>query len=177
MAGELVGASRRYNGRGPTDRRHLGEQVLARRNKGETMYVIAADLGISEDSASRYMQLALDSRLVPTVDEYRRQQNDALDQIEQQNEEQMQLAEHLAREGAKRTNPDLVLRAASLRSEAIRQRVRIAERRAKLNGLDAPVTVNATVTHLDSRDAELEEIANEARAKAAAARERAGRNA
>lgn len=42
--------------------------------------------------------------------------------------------------------------------------LKVAERRAKLLGLDTPVKVDATVQQVDARDAELTEMINEARA-------------
>jgi hypothetical protein len=42
--------------------------------------------------------------------------------------------------------------------------IKISERRSKLLGLDKPVRVEATVTTLDARDAELLEMINEGRA-------------
>ena len=157
----------RHSGRGPQDRRQMGEQILEARNRGRTMYEITRQLGISEKTGYRYLDQALDARITPKVDEYRKQQNDALDQTERMNEEQIELAEHLARKGAMLGKPDLILRASAMRAEAIRTRIRISERRAKLNGLDAPVVVQATVQHLGEMDAELAEMVREAEMRAA----------
>lgn len=157
----------RHSGRGPHDRRAMGEQILEARNRGRTMYEITRQLGISEATGYRYLDQALDARILPKVDEFRKQQNDSIDQTERMNEEQIELAEHIARKGALTENPNLILKAAAMRAEALRLRVKISERRAKLNGLDAPVVVQATVQHLGEMDAELAEIVREAEARAA----------
>lgn len=82
-AGQLVGATtKRHSGRGPNDRRSLGETILDRRIRGEQMRVICKHLGITEHTGYNYMRLALDARIPPTVDEYRRIQNEALDSRE-----------------------------------------------------------------------------------------------
>lgn len=155
----------KHGGRSNIDRRAIGEKILDGRNRGRTMHEMVAEHGISEPSGYRYMKLALDARIAPTVDEFRRQQNDSLDLTERQNEEQLELAEHLARKGAELNNYDLILKAAAMRSQAIQVRVRIAERRAKLNGLDAPVQVKAEVVHLSEVDAELADIVRQAEEK------------
>jgi hypothetical protein len=161
----------RHSGRAAIDRRAIGEKLLDGRNRGRTMHEMVAEHGISEPSGSRYMRLALDARIAPTVDEYRKQQNDSLDLTERQNEEQIELAEHLAREGAKANNYDLILKAAAMRAAAIKSRIHIAERRARLNGLDAPVTVKAEVVHLSEVDAELADLVASAAAKVAGQKE------
>lgn len=161
--GQLVpGASQRHSGRGPYDRIALAERILDGRNRGVTMPELAKDAGLSVPTAYRYLRAALERREAPKVDEFRKQQNDSLDLTERQNEEQMALAEHLATEGGKLNNFDLILRAGAMRQAAIKTRIHLAERRAKLNGLDAPVQVQATVTHLSEVDAELAEMVRQA---------------
>lgn len=160
----------RHSGRTNIDRRAIGEKLLDGRNRGRAMHEMCAEHGISEPSGYRYLHLALNARIAPTVDEFRRQQNDHLDLTERQNEEQIELAEHLAREGAKANNYDLILKAAAMRNAAIQTRVRIAERRAKLNGLDAPVQIKAEVVHLSEVDAELADLVASAAAKVATAK-------
>lgn len=161
MAGRAH-AMTRHSGRSEYDRMAMGERILDARNRGETMPAIVAAEGISLPTGYRYLRAALDRREIPAVEEFRKQQNDALDQIERENREQIDLAEHVAREGAKSGNLSMVLQAVSMRSKALDTRLRIAERRARLNGLDAPVQVQATVTHLDAVDAELADLVRQA---------------
>jgi hypothetical protein len=174
VAGDLLAAHRAYqrSGKHGWQRREMGEEILTRRNGGQTMYDIAADLGIGERTAYRYLDAALDARIVPKVDQHRKIENEKLDYTERQNEEQIDTAEAIIREGAINRDADLVIKGAKLRGEALALRVRIAERRAKLNGLDAPIVVNANVTVTDPNESELQEMIREAQAKVA--RQKAG---
>jgi hypothetical protein len=53
--------------------------------------------------------------------------------------------------------------------KAIETLNRVVERRARLNGLDAPAKVEATVVHHDAKDLELAEMVRQAKEKAATA--------
>lgn len=163
MAGGLVrGPSQHHSGRGTYERMAAAERILDGRNRGRQMHELATAEGITVRTAYRYLDAALARRETPKVEEFRKQQNDSLDLTERQNEEQMEAAEYIAKEAAKTSNFDLILKAAAMRQQAIKTRLYIAERRAKLNGLDAPVQVQATVTHLSEVDAELAAMVREA---------------
>jgi len=168
MSSDVVigSTSKRHSGRGRDDRRSMGEEILRRRTRGERMYEIVADLKISEDTANRYMKIALDARIPPTVDEYRRVQNDTLDQRETMLRQQIDALDAML------TTPDVPMSlAASLlaeRRQTVATLLRLDERRAKLNGTDAPVRSDVTVTVQDGEDAELAEMIAEQRAAAAA---------
>lgn len=165
----VVGSSdKRWGGRGYRERLDLGEKVLAKRNVGLPMVQAARDLGISRDTAERCMKLALAERIPPTVDEFRRQQNDRLDQTQREIEANIETANYLARKGAADENFAMVERAMAMRSQAVALQIRLDERRAKLNGLDAPIQADLTVHTVDPADAELAELLREAQAKAAA---------
>ncbi len=161
MGGEIVGSKRRYGGRSPSDRRSLGEMVLAQRLKGVLMRDIARDLGIGEATADRYMKLALEARIVPTVDAFRKQQNESLDRTQRTIDGNRDIADMIGRkalEDPAEPNIALLDRAAAIRKDCELMQLRLDERRAKLNGLDAPVQVQATVEHIDPRDAELADL-------------------
>lgn len=180
MAGELVpvGGKRRQGGRGPNERRAIGELILDGRLKGVQMHVLADEFHISEPTAYRWMQLALDARLVATVDEYRKRENELLDSVQRQLQENLDAANYLIRQGlADEENPKLGLieRGMNARMQVVAQQIRLSERRSKLNGLDAPIRVDATLTHRDAEDAELEELIREDRARAAREAQEAGR--
>lgn len=174
MSGELVGSRRRHSGRSPSDRRSLGEKVLAARNRGVKMHEVAKELGIGEATADRYMKLALEARIAPTVDEFRRQQNDRLDETMRRAEEQVDaansiIADELAKRGTDdRPNVSVILAALRERANGLALALRVDERRARLNGLDAPTVVNATVHQVDAEDVELAELIREEQARAAA---------
>lgn len=150
-------------------KRELGEYIIDQRNRGRTMYEISRELGMAERTAYRYLDYTLDTRVAPTVDRYRVIENEKLDRTERENEEQVDTATAVIREGAIRRDAEMVIKGAVLRDRALNTRLRIAERRAKLNGLDAPVIVEATVHHSGpDNDAELQEMIREAQAKMAA---------
>jgi hypothetical protein len=171
MSGEVVlgGTQKRHSGRGHDDRLWLGEQVLAKRNRGSAMPVAAAELGISVKTAYRCLKLALAVRVPLEVDEYRRQQNDRLDETQRQIAEQIDAANELARRALEAEPPNVALFLESLkaRDRAISLQLTLDQRRARLNGLDAPVQVEATVTQIDPREEELAEMVREAKAAAA----------
>lgn len=163
----LMGARRRRSGRGPDDRRAMGEVILAARNKGQKMYAICADLGISEPTGYTWMKLALDARIAPTVDEYRRQQNDALDERAAMLQQQIDACDAMLTtrdEEGNGPSMSLALSIMAERRQTVSALAKIDERRAKLNGLDAPVRTDVTLTVQDGEDAELAEMLAEARA-------------
>jgi hypothetical protein len=166
--GQLVGAARHQSGRGDDDRRSLGEVVLRRRNEGATMIVIARELGCSEVTAWRWMKMALAARIPPTVDEFRRQQNDRLDQTQAELTLQIEAANRLVRHAAEDDAYPLMLEGLKARDRALALQLRLDERRARLNGLDAPIRVEATVEHVDPREEELAAMVREAKARMAA---------
>lgn len=171
----LIGSTnRRHSGRGHDQRLALGEKVLSLRNQGQTLRSVCQELGISRATAQRYMDLALDWRIPPTVDLYRRQANDRLDATQREIEEQLEIANALGRQAyadPSSVNVKLITEAASLRNQAIALQLRLDERRAKLNGLDAPVRADITVTQVDETDAEMAEMIREAKARQAAQEE------
>lgn len=171
--GEVVlpgSTNKRHSGRGHADRLALGEKVLALRNDGLTMPMIVVALkpeypAISKSTAQRCLDLVLAERIPPTVDEFRRQQNDRLDQTQRTITENMSYADWLGREGVAQEKPAMVQQAIVLRTQQAALQLRLDERRARLNGLDAPVKVDATVTQVDPADAELAEMIREMKAK------------
>lgn len=164
--GELIGAtSKRHSGRGSDDRRSLGEAILARRNRGEKMYEIVAELKISENTALAYMKLALDARIPPTVDEYRRQMNDQLDERAKMLQQQIDALDGML--NLPDVTATMALSVLAERRQTVATLVRLDERRAKLNGTDAPVRSDVTVTMQDGEDAELQEMIREQKARAA----------
>lgn len=159
----LIGStSKAHSGRTVNDRRQMGEEVLRRRNRGEKLLSISKALGIGEATAKRYLDLALEARIAPLADDYRKQQNDRLDETQLRNDEQIELAERLAQQGMNGNDSDLIIRAAAIRHNALTLQVKIDERRARLNGLDAPVVVEATVRKASDVDPVVADIMKEA---------------
>lgn len=171
FGGQLVstgGTNKRHSHRGAADRLAMGEQILAARNVGKTMPMAARELGISLATAERYLRLALEARIPPTVDEFRRQQNDRLDLTQREIETQMEIAQSLGRRALESESPvGLLVQASQIRAQALALQLRLDDRRARLNGLDAPIKVDATITEISEADRELAELLAEAQAKAA----------
>jgi hypothetical protein len=66
------------------------------------------------------------------------------------------------------SDPRLILDAIARRAQALDAKLRIAERRAKLNGLDMPVRADTTVPEGAADDLEVSALIREAKAKVAA---------
>lgn len=162
---EIVRGERKGYHRTARERREMGERLLSMRNRGVKHWEACKELGISEPTGHRYIDLVLSYRIPPTVDDYRKQQNDALDETQQKIDEQFGIAATIGRQGMEVDSPVLLEKAASIRANAISLQLRLDERRARLNGLDAPVKVDATVTTHDVADVELQEMIRETQAK------------
>lgn len=161
------GKSLSVQGVPPNLRRSQGEQILSLRNQGIVMHEAARMVGITEQRAYAYMKLALDARLVPTVDEFRQQQNDRLDATQRIIENNLEVSDALGRRAVTEENADLMIEAVKLRNLAVASMLRLDERRAKLNGLDAPIRVDAVVTTQDVADSELQQMIRDAKMRVA----------
>ncbi len=110
---------------------------------GYTHAQIAAELGISKGTVANRLAAAQAEYVTPALEEWRTLECQRLDSY--------LLSLHSQ------------IRSGSI--PAIQTALRIAERRAKLLGLDAPVQVEATVTQTTQEDLELAQIIREAKAK------------
>jgi hypothetical protein len=154
--GELILFSqRRWGGRGPGDRSQIAEEVIRRRNRGEKWTAISADLGLSQKTLREYFTAALRARLALAVDDYRAHANDRLDETQAEIQAQIDRAQALARMGIEGNRPGWVERGIALENQALALQLRLEERRAKLNGLDAPVRVDVEHHVHDGVDEEL----------------------
>lgn len=161
------------------------------RADGRTYQQIADELGFSDRSnAHKAVQRALAAAPVEAAEEVRKIELDKLDRLERTALEVMGRKHvfvqqgHVVRrrigverdaDGIERLdmdgNPipvyeDVLDDGPTLK--AIETLLRVAERRARLLGLDTPVKANVTVHHVDPADLALQEILVEARAKQAA---------
>lgn len=175
-AGELVpiGGKKRQGGVGPKERRVIGERIIDGRLRGEQMHELAGRLSreygvsISEATAYRWMDLAISARIVPTVDAFRARENERLDATQRDLEANVEAANAMIRMGLTDEKIGLIERGMNARMQAIGLQLRLSERRAKLNGLDAPIQVQVEHTQLDPREEELAQMVREAKAKLAA---------
>jgi hypothetical protein len=138
--------------------------MLLDRALGMTQSQLMAKYEYSKRTVQARLNDALQARLATTVDAYREQQNAALDEITAKWVDQVEQAEGMINRGAAAKSDSLVERGHKLRSDALNGLTRVGERRAKLNGLDAPIRTEAEI-HVTG-DPELAEIIREARAAA-----------
>lgn len=146
------------------EKRAQGERILDARNRGDQMHTIAAREGIAERTAYRRMDDAVNARVFPTVDEYRRQQDIALDLELRRSDETLAAANAML--SSDEVSTDTILKALELRQKVSATRIRVMERRAKLMGLDAPIKaeVQATVT-VEAESLDVMELIRQAQAR------------
>jgi hypothetical protein len=127
---------RRYHKTTPGQRQAEENKVLDLVVNGWTHREISQELGISPRSVATRQEAAL-ARVVPTtVASYRKTMNEQLDKLFHIN-----------------------LQALSTGDEkAIERAIRIIERKAKLNGVDAPIMVEATVVEVTQQERALADL-------------------
>lgn len=111
------------------------------RLKGRSLREIGAEVGLDHATVHRRLQWAIQHRVAESVDELRAKENDGLDALEA---EAWRILD-----GA--TDVDVKLKAMD-RIE------RFKARRAKLNGLDAPQRIEATITEETEQDREMKAL-------------------
>lgn len=178
-----VTSSRRQWGKSEQQRLREGEQILRARNAGVTISELMAQTGMSQASVYRRLQKALSERLAETVDEYRAAQDEVLDNLMARHEEGLDRVERIFDHALGRTETvngvevnapdfDTCERMLNQRTKILDSILRVAERRARLHGLDRPAEVNVSVTEVTQQDAELAAMIRQAKAKAHDAGER-----
>ena len=148
----------RYHGKGPKERLAEGEAMLKDRSYGASVSELCAKYGVSPATLYRRLDDALKARIAPTVDAYRETQNALLDDVLQRWERQRDAAGEMVSAGTTAEDWGLVERGMKLHAEALNGITRTSERRSRLNGLDAPVKADVTVTHTTPVDAAVEAL-------------------
>jgi predicted transcriptional regulator len=148
MIKELVNIAQTWNrGGGQAKRPQQAEEMLQLRNRGWTVYAIAQEMGVSEGTVKNRIKEALDRREFPHTDEYRNRQNDHLDDLVRRHEQTIEAMEVII------TNPDVkpeaIIEAVRERRHCLEALLRIADRRARLLGIDAPIKVEQTVAEVE----------------------------
>lgn len=168
MGKTIVGpAGKTYDGKGEKERLAEAEAILSEFLLGTPVAILSERFELSRATIYRRVDEALAARIVPTVDEYRQQQNALLDDLTAKWRQQVDAAEVMLSDAAEQRSIVGVERAMKLRSDALAGLLRVVERRARLNGTDAPVRVEATVTDATpSIDAKVAELAEAIKAKA-----------
>lgn len=147
-----------HSGRSEKDRLIEGEQILADKALGVRLSDIMTKYGLSKATVHRRIDEAVKARLAVTVDAYREQQNALLDDMAVKWQGQINMGEELFRQGTLTENMIMIDRGVDIRERGLVGLLRVVERRSKLNGLDAPVRVDAVIVHHDAKDLELAEM-------------------
>ena len=148
----------RYNGKGPKERLAEGEAILADWSAGMRLSQLIEKYGLSEATILRRRDAALAARLASTVDQYRERENVTLDETMARWIRQRDAAGEMVEAGTLAQDWQLVERGMRLHAEALNGIIRTSERRSRLNGLDAPVKADVTVTHTTPVDAAVEAL-------------------
>ena len=153
--------ARRNNGKSARDRLVEGEQILARYNNGAKVSQLMEEFGLSHGTVHNRITEALKARIAPTVDEYRAAQDALLDDQMTKIEEQIDAARQLLALGVEQKDASVIAAGMNQRLRAIEVRTKIAERRARLWGLDAPVKAEVQVTVSTPIDLAVDELAKQ----------------
>lgn len=159
----------------PRDRLREGERMLHDKAMGMTLVQLMDKYELSKPTVVKRLDEALAARIATTVDAYREQQNAVLDNMMQRHERSLTLADRMLAAGAEASDLSMMERATVLQNKALDGMTRVLERRAKLNGLDAPVQAVTQVVEVTQADLQLQAQIREAQARAQAETEH-GRN-
>lgn len=150
-----------HSGKTAPDRLREGEEMLRLKALGMQVSELCARFGVSRATLYRRLDDALKARVAVTVDGYREEQNRLLDLVMERWEQQLAGADAMIHEGTVKESMSLVERGMTKRGEALNSMLRVSERRAKLNGLDAPVKGELTLTVTSPIDAAVAALAAE----------------
>lgn len=114
---------------------------------GMSIRAIAAETGLSVGTVHSRIESEIAARVLPVADEVRKMELDRLDRWLTKLDAQIQDDRSVARN--------------------VEVAVKVAERRAKLLGIDAPEKIDATVYEVTQEDVALAELIREEQAKAA----------
>lgn len=135
-----------HSGKSEKQRLAEGEAILSDHVNGMPMSQILEKYEISSATAYRRIDAAIKARIAPTVDAYREQQNVILDQQVVRVNQHLAAAHTLMAKGEEASDLAAMERGMQHHLKAMELLTRVVERRAKLNGLDMPVTANLNVT-------------------------------
>lgn len=162
----LMLTTAQHSGKSAKDRLVEGEEMLRLKSLGAQVSELCERFGVSESTLYRRLDAAVKARIATTVDAYREEQNRLLDDLMQRWEQQLAGADAMIHEGTAKESMALVERGMTKRSEALNSMLRVSERRAKLNGLDAPVKAEVAVTMTSPIDAAVAALVAEVEAAA-----------
>jgi hypothetical protein len=154
----LPAVAARRGGKSKNDRLAEGEAMLRDRALGVQVSDLCAKYDVSPATLYRRLDDAVKARIAPTVDAYREEQNRLLDDLMSRWQQQSDAADAMVQAGLIEESMGLVERGMARRSEALNGMLRVSERRSKMNGLDAPVKVDAHVTVSGALDQRIDEM-------------------
>jgi transposase-like protein len=152
------------HGKSAKDRLQEGERILDDWSAGATVSELCDRYQVSVATLYRRRDTALKARLASTVDQYRERENVTLDNTMARWTRQRDAAAEMVAAGTRAEDWQLVEKGMNLHAKALDGIVRTSERRARLNGLDAPVKAEVTVTHTTPVDAAVEALVAEVEA-------------
>jgi predicted DNA-binding protein (UPF0251 family) len=126
-------------------------ECLKLRRDGLTLREIGKIVGVSHVTVDRWIKAALKETITPAADEVRTLEIERMDYYISRLTAQIERGNQVAR------NVEVAMK--------------VAERRARLLGLDAPQEIDATVHEVTQADLALQELLREAKAKSAAQEE------
>jgi transposase len=153
-----------HSGKSAKDRLVEGERILTDWSAGATVSELCDRYGVSVATLYRRRDRALKARLASTVDQYRERENVTLDETMKRWMRQRDAAGEMVEAGPLASDWGLVERGMKLHADALNGITRTSERRARLNGLDAPAKAEVTVTHTTPVDAAVEALVAEVEA-------------
>jgi transposase len=165
-----------HSGKGESNRRAEREAMLADQVRGMRLSQLVEKYNVSAATVSRRLKQALDERMPATVDARREQLNASLDEQLAGWQANYEAGTRLAA-GAVTVDPETGLevldtaqleRGIKIRTDALAGMARCDERRARLNGTDAPVKVEAEVTQVTPQERELRDLIEQAQREQAA---------
>jgi hypothetical protein len=146
------------NRRNKWERLVEGESILADRNTGLTVSELCTKYGYSPSTIRKRLTEAIETRIILETDRQRELMNAMLDDLTGRWGQQTNMAEEMARVGSTTQDLKLMTAGLSLRADALNGALRVAERRARLNGLDAPVRSDVHVTQATETDRAIEDL-------------------
>lgn len=146
------------SGKSEKDRLAEGEAILSDRANGMPVSAMIEKYGLSKATIHRRIDQAIEARLAVTVDQYREQQNAILDEQMQRVQRHMDAAVTMIELGNATGDAALLDRGLQHHLRATGMLNNTLERRARLNGLDAPIKVEAQVTVTSPIDTAVEEL-------------------
>lgn len=140
------------------DRLVEGESILARRNEGAKVSELCSEFGYTPETLAPRVREAAQQRASVETDVQRELQNALLDDLTGRWGQQVAMAEEMARVGSLTHDMKMMMQGMALRESALRNVLSVAERRARLNGLDAPIKTESKITHETETDRAIDDL-------------------